>query len=262
MSLLSPQSPPSYLATPSTRLTTRMQRRAEPFAPRRRNARGNEENRPAPLSETVPAATVASGSSQLLSTAVIQDIASAVSSAVVAPLQPTVEGPQREVQARSPQQEIQVRGPQQEVQELPLVARGMSEADATVQGPVAPVLDSLTGERHDIHVASPVSNLLNFNSISIPIDAQVNPKLKAKIWANEFIEFGSLLKRGISEPSYHIAVRSGSVSQSSPTLSLEPTTKSRPISNVETWTTAFQIFVGIYTSKFPLEAPSLMKYGS
>ncbi len=65
MSLLSPQSPPSYLAMPSTRLTTRMQRRAEAFAPRRRNARGNamassEENRPAPLSATVPAATVAS----------------------------------------------------------------------------------------------------------------------------------------------------------------------------------------------------------
>ena len=138
----------------------------------------------------------------------------------------------------------------------------MSEADATVQGPVAPVLDSLTGERHDIHVASPVSNLLNFNSNSIPIDAQVNPKLKPKIWANEFIEFGSLLKRGISEPSYHIAVRSGSVSQSNPTLSLEPTTKSRPISNVETWTTAFQIFVGIYTSKFSLEAPLEMPWGS
>ncbi len=66
------------------------------------------------------------------------------------------------------------------------MARGLSEADATVQGPVAPVLDSLTGERHDMHVAGPVSNLLNFNSFSIPIDAQVNPKHKAKIWANEF----------------------------------------------------------------------------
>ncbi len=105
----------------------------------------------------------------------------------------------------------------------------MSEADATVQGPVATVqgpvasvLDSLTSERHEMHVASPVSNLLNFNSISIPIEAQVNPKLKAKNWANEFIEFGSLLKRGISEPSYHIAVSSGSVSQSNPTLSLNP----------------------------------------
>jgi hypothetical protein len=37
---------------------------------------------------------------------VIQDMASAVSSAVVASLQSTVGGPQREVQARSPQQEI------------------------------------------------------------------------------------------------------------------------------------------------------------
>ncbi len=113
-----------------------------------------------------------------------------------------------------------------------------------------------------MHVASPVSNLLNFNSVSIPIDARVNRKLKTKIWVNEFIEFGSLLKRGISEPSYHIAVSSSSVSQSNPTLSLEPITKSRPISNVENWTIAFQIFVGIYTSsKSLLDATSLMKYG-
>ena len=66
----------------------------------------SEENRPAPLSATVPAATVASKSSQLLPAAVIQDMASTVSSAVVASIQSTVGGPQREVEARSPQQEI------------------------------------------------------------------------------------------------------------------------------------------------------------
>ncbi len=104
--IVSPKSPPPptfYLAMPSTRPTTRMQRRAEPFAPRRRNARENatapsEENRPATLS----AATVASQSSQVLSAAVIQDIASAVSSAVVASLRSTARGPSLKFTARGP----------------------------------------------------------------------------------------------------------------------------------------------------------------
>lgn len=45
-----------------------------------------------------------------------------------------------------------------------------------------------------------------------------------------------------------------------PTLSLEPTTKTKHIPNVEVWTTAFQVFVGVYASKYPGEAPALMKY--
>jgi hypothetical protein len=33
------------------------------------------------------------------------------------------------------------------------------------------------------------------------------------------------------------------------------------VSNIEQWTSAFQIFVAIYTAKYPAEAPALMKYG-
>ena len=46
-----------------------------------------------------------------------------------------------------------------------------------------------------------------------------------------------------------------------PTLSLEPTTKTKHIPNVEVWTSAFQVFVGVYTSKYPGDAPAFMKYG-
>jgi hypothetical protein len=67
------------------------------------------------------------------------------------------------------------------VQEIPLVASGEAGAEVSVQGPVASALDRLTGESCQFDVARPASNILNFNSISIPIDAQVNPKLKAKI---------------------------------------------------------------------------------
>ena len=242
---------------PATRPSTRVQRRAQPFAPSRRSSRSrvsstavtgpNEANTGATATATTATAATASGN-QKLSASSIQNIESAVSSAVVASLLSVQDGAQKNPLGQA-------------VQEIPLVASGEAGADVSVQGPVASALDSLTGESCQFDVASPASNILNFNSISIPIDAQVNPKLKAKIWANEFIEFGSLLNQGIGETRYHIAVSSGSVSKSHPTLSLEPTTKSRPIPHVEAWTTAFQIFVGIYTRKYPTAAPSLMKYG-
>ena len=61
-----------------------------------------------------------------------------------------------------------------------------------MQGPVASALGHLTGERVNLEVVRPPSfgSPVQFNSINIPIDAQVSPKIKAKIWANEF---GSLL---------------------------------------------------------------------
>ena len=104
------------------------------------------------------------------------------------------------------------------------------------------------------------SGLSKFNSVCIPIDAQVNAKLKAKIWANEYFDFALLLCAGSGDTRYHLSVSSQSGS-SLPTLSLEPTQKSKPITSIETWTSAFQVFVGVYTVKYPLEALSLMKYG-
>ena len=44
-------------------------------------------------------------------------------------------------------------------------------------------------------------------------------------------------------------------------MCLEPLQKAKNITTIEAWTSAFQIFVGIYTSTFPAEAPALMKYG-
>ncbi len=41
---------------------------------------------------------------------------------------------------------------------------------------------------------------------------------------------------------------------------LEPVSRSRKITTIEAWYQAFLIFVSIYTQKYPLEAPALMKY--
>ena len=80
-------------------------------------------------------------------------------------------------------------------------------------------------------------------------------------WANEFINFGQLITVTPMEEKFNISVNTSQDSPSQPTLCLEPLQKGKNISTIDTWTSALQIFVGIYTFKFPAEAPALMKYG-
>lgn len=46
-----------------------------------------------------------------------------------------------------------------------------------------------------------------------------------------------------------------------PSSCLEPVARAKKNLLVETWLSCFHIFVGVHTSKFPHEAPVLMKYG-
>ena len=98
---------------------------------------------------------------------------------------------------------------------------------------------------------------------SLSIDCRVPAKLKAKIWDHEYFEFGLLLANSPTEPQYHLSVTTSEASGSAvlPTLCLEPTNKAKPLTSIDAWTSAFQIFVGVYTTKFPQEAPALMTYG-
>ena len=46
-----------------------------------------------------------------------------------------------------------------------------------------------------------------------------------------------------------------------PSLSLDPVTKPQKVASVSVWMSAFRIFVGVYTQKYPHESPALIKYG-
>ena len=140
---------------------------------------------------------------------------------------------------------------------------GAIGADATVQGSVASVIHTPSGETlTGVALAQPNDRPGDiFCSMSLPIDARVTTKLKAKIWANEFINFGQLITVTPMEEQFNISVNTSKDSPGQPTLCLEPLQKGKNISTVstiDTWTSAFQIFVGIYTSKFPAEAPALI----
>ena len=102
-----------------------------------------------------------------------------------------------------------------------------------------------------------------FTFTSLSIDCRVPAKLKAKIWAHEYFDFGLLLANSPTEPQYHLSVTTSAASGSAglPTPCLEPTNKAKPLTSTDAWTSAFQILVGVYTTKFPQETPALMKYG-
>jgi|GEM_PF-5801828 len=145
-----------------------------------------------------------------------------------------------------------------QVTEMPIVHNDNIEVESAVQGSVTGALNSLTGEAGmNTHVDKPGTR---FNSVSIPIGARVSEKIKTKIWAHEYFDFGLLLNNTPADHSYQLAMSSNS-GNNTPMLSLEPKVKPRRINTIEQWTSAFQIFVGIYTNRFQTSAPVLMKYG-
>ena len=71
---------------------------------------------------------------------------------------------------------------------------------------------------------------------------------------------GALLANPIDKSKYQVTLSSSEMGPF-PSLCLEPVNKSRKILSFETWLSCFHVFDGIYTSRFPHEAPALMKYG-
>jgi len=88
----------------------------------------------------------------------------------------------------------------------------------------------------------------------------VSDKIRAKIWNEEYIDFGTLIANPELENKYSVTVNNAA-SGSMPSLCLEPTSKPKKITTIDAWSSCFLIFVGVYTSKYLAEAPALMKYG-
>ena len=100
-----------------------------------------------------------------------------------------------------------------------------------------------------------------FVSTNIPIDMNVSDRLQTKIWSHEYVDFGLLMSNKKKHTSFHLCLSNDNASSSAgPMITLEPNQKSKQIHSTDMWITAFQIFVGIYTQKYPCEAPMLMKY--
>ena len=99
-----------------------------------------------------------------------------------------------------------------------------------------------------------------FSSIAIALGSRVSPKIKAKIWANEYIDLGALLSLSPNQDRYSISLSQAPTSSTQPKLTLEPCQPSKKIHSFNQWLSAFNTFVAIYAVKSPNETPKLMKY--
>ena len=100
-----------------------------------------------------------------------------------------------------------------------------------------------------------------FTSISVPLSSRVSAKLKAKIFANEYVNFGALLSSSPNnEGKYSLSMAPSEGSSRRPQITLEPLQNAKRIQSIQQWVSAFNIFVSVYSEKFTAETPRLMKY--
>jgi len=86
------------------------------------------------------------------------------------------------------------------------------------------------------------------------VDAWLSEKVRAKIWKDEYVDFGSLLANPVLVDQYQITINN-SESSFTPSLCLEPLAKHKKVATIETWLSSFQVFVGAYTKQFLHEFP-------
>ena len=155
------------------------------------------------------------------------------------------------------------------LQEVPVTGTGSQSSSSTqvtdriastvVQGSLADVSAAMTGLVPSTTEGPPQVPGQCFQSVSLPVDARVSDKLREKIWKDEFIDFGCLLANPALANRFQLTVQNAA-SGPLPSLCIEPIAKNKKIISIESWLSSFHIFVGIYTKRFPHEAPALMKY--
>ena len=103
------------------------------------------------------------------------------------------------------------------------------------------------------------SSMLIFSkpSIAKPLALGVNPKIKATMWADEYVDLGTLLNSKFPRARFTVVEPyEGGMAwekQKPPTYRFD---------SVAHWLSAFHIFVSIYCEKYPHEACSLRKFAN
>ena len=205
-----------------------------------------------PSTNAVPASAVPA--SAAIPPELINQIVAKVTAEVTKNLQPLLQV-QSSVSAASSSHGPPVQPPAQQppVQHESLVSAAVVGAAEAITGQSSTVVSALS--------APPAPGISEvFTPAALPLDARIPARVKAKIWANEYIDFATLLINNTPSPNYQLTINQSS-DDGPPTLSIEPSTKTNKINHIAAWSAAFRFFVAVYTTRYPHEAPALMKYG-
>ena len=105
-----------------------------------------------------------------------------------------------------------------------------ANVDEAVDGHIQEIQSVATaGENAGTSQQTPSSR---FESIAVPLGSRVTAKIKTKIWADEFVDFGALLDTKPQQEKYSLAISSNSSASTQPKLTIEPTQPSKRITGI------------------------------
>ena len=138
-------------------------------------------------------------------------------------------------------------------------SHGSVDASATVETATAAEIASFSSLSAGMSISNSNDkpSEVNFTSVAIDLEARVSAKLKAKIWADEYIDFGALLSSFPDDDKFILSFNNDGTSSS---LCLEPSKPKPKFLSLGQWQTAFNTFVAVYTVKYPLKVVTLLKY--
>lgn len=136
-----------------------------------------------------------------------------------------------------------------------------SQVDQIVDGATASITQGMPGPNLQISSVSGEERPQQiFTSIGINLGARVSAKLKAKIWAHEYVDFGALLTVAPPRERFALSMSSTVGNSGKPELTFEQCNSSKKVTNIQQWVTAFNIFASVYAERASGDVPKLLKY--
>ena len=89
---------------------------------------------------------------------------------------------------------------------------------------------------------------------SVPLGKLVDPKVRAKIWAKQYVDLEILV--GNTTPQTMLVL---DVDSNNPLVQVKDQV-TKKIANIEQWSDAFLVYIAIYTEQYPAEVPGILKY--
>ena len=101
-----------------------------------------------------------------------------------------------------------------------------------------------------------------FSSVGVPLGSHLSARLKNKIWAEEFVNFGSLLDTSPNLDKFALSIIPPTAGNGSktPNFTLEPVNHATKLTSIHEWVSALHTFVAVYCEKCPRETPHLMHF--
>ena len=139
---------------------------------------------------------------------------------------------------------------------IPPLDDGLSQLNSNIQSLLGKAPDSLN---NNLSPMGGVSYDQGFIPVHVPLGQHLSDKIKNRITSDQFVPLSQLLPNN-NEETITLNLNQ---SQDGPLFQIaSKQAESKKITNIHTWSRAFETFVAVYSEAHPTSTPALMKYAS